>query len=58
MMPIIIWTRYFLLEQGYGVVENLLLQDNKSSILFERNGKASSGKCTRHINIRYFFIAD
>jgi hypothetical protein len=56
MMPIIIWTRYFLLGQGYGVVENLLLQDNKSSILLERNGKASSGKRTRHINIHYFFI--
>ena len=24
----------------------------------ERNGKASSGKRTRHINIRYFFITD
>lgn len=58
MMPIIIWTRYFLLEQGYGVVENLILQDNKSSILLERNGKASSGKRTRHINIHYFFITD
>jgi hypothetical protein len=56
MMPIIIWTRYFLLEQGYGVVENLILQDNKSSILLERNGKASSGKRTRHSNICYFFI--
>ena len=58
MMPIIIWTRYFLLEQGYGVVENLILQDNKSSILLERNGKASSGKRMKHINIRYFFITD
>ncbi len=54
MMPIILWTCYFLLEQGYGVIENLLLQDNRSSILLERNGRASSGKCTRHINIRYF----
>ena len=35
-----------------------MLQDNKSSILLERNGKASSGKRTRHINIRYFFITD
>jgi hypothetical protein len=58
MMPIILWTRQFLMEQGYGIVENLLLQDNKSSILLERNGKASSGKRTRHINIRYFFITD
>ena len=27
-------------------------------ILLERNGKASSGKRTRHINIHYFFITD
>ena len=40
MMPIILWTHYFLLSQGYGVVENLLLQDNRSSILLERNGRA------------------
>jgi hypothetical protein len=60
MMPIICWTRYLLLSQGYGiiVIENLLLQDNKSSILLEQNGRASSGKRTRHINIRYFFITD
>jgi hypothetical protein len=58
MIPIICWTRYFLLSQGYGIIENLLLQDNKSSILLERNGRALSGKRTRHINIRYFFITD
>jgi hypothetical protein len=29
-----------------------------SSILLEKNGRASSGKRTRHINIRYFFVAD
>ncbi len=28
MMPIMIWTCYFLLSQGYGIIENLLLQDN------------------------------
>jgi hypothetical protein len=27
-------------------------------MLLERNGKASSRKCTRHINIWYFFIVD
>jgi hypothetical protein len=58
MMPIIIWTRYFLLSQGYGIVENLLLQDNESSILLEQNRKALSSKCTRHINIQYLFITD
>ncbi len=35
-----------------------MLQDNKSSILLERNRKASCGKCTRHINICYYFITD
>jgi len=58
MMPIIYWTRYVLLSQGYGIIENLLLQFNMSLILLERNGRASSGKRTRHINIRYFFITD
>jgi hypothetical protein len=58
MMPIMLWTCYFLLSQVYIIIENLLLQDNKSSILLEQNGKALSGKRTRHINIQYFFITD
>jgi hypothetical protein len=29
-----------------------------SSILLEKNGRASSGKRMRHINIRYYFVAD
>jgi hypothetical protein len=35
-----------------------LFQDNKSAILLEKNGKASSSKRTKHISIRYFFITD
>jgi hypothetical protein len=58
MMPIIVWSCYFLMAQGYGVTQNLSLQDNKSSILLEKNGKRSSGKHTRHINSQYFFITD
>ncbi len=58
MMPIITWTCYFLLSQGYEIIENLLLQDNKSLILLEQNGKASSGRCMRHISIQYLFITD
>jgi hypothetical protein len=57
-MPAICWTRYFMKAQGYDVQDNILYQDNKSSILLERNGKASSGKRTKHINIRYFFVTD
>ena len=57
-MPPICWTRYFLDAQGYCVDDNILNQDNKSSILLKTNGKASSGKRTKHINIRYFFITN
>ena len=38
--------------------DNILYQDNKSSILLETNGKVSIGKRTKHINICYFFITD
>ena len=58
MMPSILWTRYFLINQGYDVSQNVVYQDNKSSILLEKNGKASSSKRTKHINIRYFFVKD
>jgi hypothetical protein len=58
MLPIVVWSWYFLMAQGYGVTQNLLLQDNQSSILLERNCKASSGKQTWHINIQYFFITN
>ena len=54
----ILWTKLFLSEQGYHVEKNTVYQDNKSAILLERNGKKSSSKRTRAINIRYFFITD
>jgi hypothetical protein len=54
----ICWTRYFMKAQGYGVKDNFLFQDNKSSIIFEKTGKASRSKRTKHINIQYFFITD
>ena len=44
--------------QGYQINKNILYQDNKSTILLEENGKKSSGKRTRHLNIRYFFLTD
>ena len=58
VMPQILWTRYFLEAQGYGVEDSIIYQDNQSAILLEKNGKASSGRRTRHINIRYFFVHD
>jgi hypothetical protein len=57
-MPQVLWTRYFLEAQGYTVWDSIIYQDKQSSILLEKNGKRSSRKRTRHINIRYFFVTD
>jgi hypothetical protein len=54
----ILWTKLFLEEQGYEIEKNILYQDNKSAILLEQNGKRSSSKRTRALNIRYFFLTD
>ena len=54
----ILWTNYFIMAQGYRIDETMVYQDNQSAMLLERNGKQSSGKRTRHMNIRYFFITD
>jgi hypothetical protein len=58
LMPAVLSTRLMLEAQGYGVKESIVYQDNETSILLEVNGKASSGKRTKHINMRYFFITD
>jgi hypothetical protein len=57
-MPLVIWTRNFILAQGYEISDNVVFQDNQSTMLLEKNGKASSGRRTRHIDIRYFFVTD
>ena len=57
-MPAVCWTRYFLEAQGYGVQENIIYQDNQSAILLETNGMVSSGKRTKHLNVRFFFVTD
>ena len=57
-MPAIMWVRYFLDKQGYPLKPTKLHQDNTSAMLLETNGRASSSKRTRHMNIRYFLVAD
>ena len=58
MATMILWTKLFMEAQGYEIKKNILYQDNKSTILLENNGKRSSSKRTRAINIRYFFLTD
>jgi len=58
VLPQVLWTRYFLEAQGYEVRDNVVFQDNQSTMLLANNGHGSSGKRTRHIEIRYFFVTD
>jgi len=54
----ILWTNYFLEHQHYDTDDTILFQDNTSAIQMENNGKMSTGKRSKHIHIRYFFIKD
>ena len=55
---LILWTKLFMENQGYTIEKNILFQDNKSTILLKNNGKKSSSKRTRALNIHYFFLTD
>jgi len=57
-LPKCTWFRYFRIAQGEPIVEDLLMQDNKSSMLLQKNGLFSVGKGSKHIHIRYFFATD
>eukprot|EP00804_Cyclotella_cryptica_P031175 CCRYP_011748-RA/>CCRYP_011748-RA protein AED:0.26 eAED:0.26 QI:0/0/0/1/0/0/5/0/530 len=57
-LPLILWARYFIEAQGYSVEQNIMYQDNKSTILLANNGRWSSSRKTKHIKSRYFLIKD
>jgi hypothetical protein len=54
----VLWTKRFLEWQEFLVKLNSIYQDNTSTIKLERNGKESSGKRTRHFDIKYFYVTD
>ena len=58
MLLKMLWVPLFLRDQGYKVKNNVLLQDNKSAILLEQNGRQSPGERTRVLNIRFFMVTD
>ena len=39
-----IWTQYFLKDQGYDIRDNVIYQDNQSNIKLKKNGRISSRK--------------
>eukprot|EP00978_Attheya_sp_CCMP212_P041880 scaffold245857_cov56-Attheya_sp.AAC.1 len=52
-----LWTKLMIEAQGFKI-KNLAHRDNTSSMKLEANGKSSSGKRTRHFNIKYFYVTD
>ena len=52
----IVWTRRFVIDQGYVVPPVILFQDNMSTIALCNRGGA--GHRTKHIKIRNFFIKE
>ena len=58
MVPQALWTKSFLVHQGYSTNNILFNQDNKAAILLQKNGVLSRGKRSRHVDVRFFFIKD
>jgi hypothetical protein len=58
VMPDILWTNLFLEDQGYDSKDTIIYQDNKSTMIWMKNGRQSLGKRAKHINVRYFFVKD
>ena len=57
-MPEMLWSLYFIQNQGYKPECVGLYQDNISTQLLIKNGKFSSGKKTKHMKAKFFFIKD
>jgi hypothetical protein len=57
-MPEMLWSLYFIQLQGYEPECVGLYQDNISTQLLIKNGNFSSGKKTKHIKAKFFFIKD
>jgi hypothetical protein len=57
-MPEILWSLYFRQSQDYKPECIGLYQDNISMQLLIKNGRFSSGKKTKHIKGKFFFIKD
>jgi hypothetical protein len=54
----VLWMKRFLEWQNFKVKTNIVYQDNTSTIKLAEKGKESSGKRTRHFEIKYFYVTD
>ena len=58
VLSMIMWCKYFMEAQGYTIENNILYQDNKSTILLDKHRGMSSGKNSKHIKHRFFLVTD
>ena len=54
----LLWVQKFLEDLGYPLRQNILLQDNTSTILMEKSGGSCLGVRNWAIGVRYFAIKD
>ena len=57
-MAMILWVHHFLQAQGCWVCNNIIFQDNKSTMCLVKNGQLSSSKRTCQLDIHYYFITN
>ena len=58
VLGMIMWFKYFMEAQGYTIESTVLYQDNKSTILLDKNGRMLAGKNRRNIKNRFLLITD
>ena len=52
----VLWTREYLISAGINIGPAVMFQDNQSTIFLATKGRSTSER-SRHIKIRYFFVA-
>ena len=60
-IPKYTWFGYFRLAQGDKLIKDRLIKDNRSAILLRKNWpffSTGTGKGSKHINVRRFFVVD
>lgn len=53
-----VWDQHFCIKEGGSTNEDVMYQDNKSTILLMNNRIYLSRKERKHIHVRYYFITD
>ena len=58
VLGIMTWSKYFMKAQGYTIKNNMLYQDNKSTVLLAKTSCMLAGKTSKHIKNILFLITD